>query len=76
MTQTAIKSVRKRCPRLSKLKLSVSAVGPQQNNDNCHEDVRWGVRHGGYAPPWNSAVPRASALAEFLKTVITFKKFL
>ena len=47
MTQTALKSVRKRRPRLSKLKLSVSAVVPQQNNDDCREGVRWGVRHGG-----------------------------
>ena len=67
MTQTAFKSVRKRRPRLSKLKLSVSAVGPQQINDDCREDVRWGVRHGGWDPPWNLAVPRASALASIFK---------
>ena len=39
-------------------------VGPQRGKDDRREYVRGGGLHGGYAPPWGSAVPRTSGLAE------------
>ena len=57
----------KRCENASasvKLNYRSLPVGPQRGKDDRREYVRGGGLHGGWAPPWGSAVPRISGLAE------------